>query len=515
MVGITAVHRNASSWITVILALSMVGAAPAWSHSTARNTIDEPYVLVSDRVDNPTTQTLSVPVGTVYVPHANWVRVHIGEYQLGRWSYLTLSALDGEVQRFDAKSLPDWYQWSAIFNGDELEVTLHVAPGDTGAYVHIDRVASSAPLEGDIASATQLASICNDFDDRVASNDPRIARMRPWNTTPPPAGLSLNGICTAWLVSNSAVLSAGHCQRGGILSAGSVIEFNVPPSLPNGTNVAAAVSSQYPINVGSILFEDNGRGEDWMVFGVNPNSNTSLRAHIAQGFFYMTKVTPNAGTTLRVTGFGLDNIPAGAGGSFCLGGANQGASCTIAANCPGGQCVGAANCDSDGDGTFEFNCNSTSQTQQSTTGAMDDLEGDIIEHDVDTMPANSGSPIIREGSNEYAFGIHAQGGCDDFFAGYNNHGTHLHRGPLEAALQNFLGQYTMYVDWADIGLPANGSIYEPLHTVSGAVAAVVDEGIIALVPGSYPRAAGNTFVAGADGKAMTFVAPVGSAVIGN
>jgi hypothetical protein len=91
----------------------------------------------------------------------------------------------------------------------------------------------------------------------------------------------------------------------------------------------------------------------------------------------------------------------------------------------------------------------------------------------------------------------------------------LHRGALEAALQNFLGPNTIYVDWADVGLPSNGSVYEPLHTVSSAVGAVPDGGIIALVPGSYPRAAGNTFIAGADGKAMTFRSPAGTAVIGN
>lgn len=40
-------------------------------------------------------------------------------------------------------------------------------------------------------------------------------------------------------------------------------------------------------------------------------------------------------------------------------------------------------------------------------------------------------------------------------------------------------------------------------------------GIIALVPGEYPRAAGNAFTAGAEGRAITFLAPAGLAVIGN
>lgn len=495
----------------VMLALSMLGAAPAWSQIIARNTIDELYVLASDRVDNPTSQTLSVPVGTVCVPGATWVRLHIGGHQLGNQSYLTLTALDGQEQRMDANAIANWYQWSAFFTGDQVDVTLHVAPGDMAAHVEIDRVASPVLSDQAVSADRAFATICNNFDDRVASNDPRVGRMRKWNLGPP-GSLNTDASCTAWLVSNGAVLTAGHCIRNGGIPAGSVIEFNVPASLPNGTNVPAAVIDQYPIDVVTIGYEDNGRGEDWMVFRLNPNGGRT--AHIVQGFFRMTKLTPNAGTTLRVTGFGLDNIPAGPGGAFCLGGINQGASCMSNVNCPGGGCASAAGCDSDGDGSLEFNCNARSQTQQSTIGPMDDLDGDIIEHDVDTMPSNSGSPIFVEGS-DYAFGIHTQGGCDDFLDGFNNHGTHLHRGALEAAIQNFLGPKTKYVDWADVGLPSNGSVYEPLHSVASAVGAVVDGGTIALVAGSYPRTAGNTFVAGADGKAMTFVAPVGAVIIGN
>jgi hypothetical protein len=279
----------------------------------------------------------------------------------------------------------------------------------------------------------------------------------------------------------------------------------------------AAAIDTYPIDVAAFMNEDNGVGQDWMVVGVKPNS-AGRQAHVVQGFFYMTKLTPNAGTNLRVTGYGVDNTPAGAGVSYCVSGANDGNPCAKLSDCPGGQCTDADCCDPDGTGTefgCQYDCSAAAYTQQTSTGPMDDLEDDIIEHDVDTMPGNSGGPIIWEGTGGYTFGIHTAGGCDDFLNGYNNHGTHLHRGALEAALQNFLGPNTIYVDWADVGLPSNGSVYEPLHTVSSAVGAVPDGGIIALVPGSYPRAAGNTFIAGADGKAMTFRSPAGTAVIGN
>ena len=483
--------------LVTVCAIALLTSAPALSQVVRPDSEDRVYNLDSGLVDNGTAHFRAVPIGVVQVPGATWIRLHIGDYDLGRASYLTLTALDGQEQRFDAKTLPEWYDWSAMFNGDEVEVTLHVAPGDKGVFVHVDGVKTPSPrMEGQDGIGT-VATICNDFDDRGASNDSRVARMPG---------------CTGWLVSNGAVLSAGHCP----VVAGDVIEFNVPPSLPNGATIAASVNSQYPINIGSVALENNGRGQDWMVYGLNPNSNTNLRAHNVQGFFFMTTASPAIDTTLRVTGYGLDNLNPGPGGSFCRGGTNNAGNCTTNANCPGGGvCVVSPCCDSDGDGNCEFNCNATSQTQQSTTGPLDDLDGSIIEHDVDTMPANSGSPIIWDSTGEYTIGIHTSGGCDDFFDGYDNHGTRFNRGPLASAVQNFLGPNSVYVDWADVGLPANGNVFEPFRTVSQAVAAVPNGGIIGLVPGFYSRSAGNTFVAGADGKKMTFLSPVGSAVIGN
>jgi hypothetical protein len=424
-------------------------------------------------MDNATGQINAIHLGSVYVPGAPSIRLHVADYNLGKSSYLTLTSLaDGEMQRLDAQSLPEWYEWSATFNGDEVDVSLHVAPGDAGVFVEVDQVRTPEPL-ADKGPGT-VASICGDNDDRVGSNDSRVARM-------PSSG------CTGWLVSNGAVLSAGHCP----VAAGDVIEFNVPPSQANGTTVAASTNDQYPINMGTVTFQSDGRGRDWMVFGVNRNANTGARAHLAQGFFYMTTAAPAIGATLRVTGCGLDNLPGGPGG-------------------PGAPC-----CDADGDGNCEFNCNATSQTQQTATGPLDDLDGTIIEHDVDTTPANSGSPIIWEATGAYTIGIHTQGGCDDFISGFDNHGTRFNHGPLANAVHGFLGLNTVYAIGFSSGLPANGGVFEPFQNVNAAVTAVPHGGRIGLVPGNYPRASGNAFTAGADGKSMTFVAPAGPAVIGN
>jgi hypothetical protein len=57
--------------------------------------------------------------------------------------------------------------------------------------------------------------------------------------------------------------------------------------------------------------------------------------------------------------------------------------------------------------------------------------------------------------------------------------------------------------------------FSPYTTISAAVSGVPDNGIVFMLPGSYPAASGNTFVAGADGKAMRLTAPMGTVVIGN
>jgi hypothetical protein len=47
------------------------------------------------------------------------------------------------------------------------------------------------------------------------------------------------------------------------------------------------------------------------------------------------------------------------------------------------------------------------------------------------------------------------------------------------------------------------------------VSSVVNGGRISIVEGSYTKAAGNTMIMGADGKAFTVLTPVGTVTIGN
>ncbi len=489
--------RSPAGAATIML---LLWGASARSQMNPTEVRDDAIAFASERIDNPTNEPLTVFVGTVDAPGASAIRLHIGEYDLGRSSYVTLkSVADDAVQRLDARTIPDSYNWSATFNGDSVEVELHVGPGDTGAFIEIDRT-RTRELSDKADGA--VATICGANDDRVPSGDARVGRV---SSGPGSA------YCTAWLVSNGAVLTAGHC----IPSAGDYVEFGVPASLSNGTDIAASPLNQYPINLGSVVNENLGVGQDWMVFGLNANTTTLKTAHNIQGFFRMTKSIPDNGTVLRITGYGLDNAPAGTATSVCVGGSNQNAFCVSNANCMGGGvCTPAGSCDPDGNGPTvdNFDCNSASQTEQTSTGTLTSSNANLITHSVDTMPANSGSPIIWE-ANGLAIGIHTAGGCAASGPGSNN-GTRFSRTVLETAVRNFAGPNPIYVDTSDYDFPANGGVFEPFHNIMPAIGAVLDNGTISLVPGFFTRQNdGNPIVIGADGKGMTIVSPAGSSFI--
>ena len=128
-------------------------------------------------------------------------------------------------------------------------------------------------------------TICG-VDNRTPSSDPAVAALTFVN----PAGNPI-GRCTAWLTSNGALLTAGHCvdsdpDRGGPLlpdgildiDGNDLIEFNVPASTATGGLQLAEPNDQYTIDLNSIEWnydgEGQGLGDDWAIFSVFPNANT-------------------------------------------------------------------------------------------------------------------------------------------------------------------------------------------------------------------------------------------------
>lgn len=411
----------------------------------------------------------------IRIAGAQWLQIIFAPCELGRGSWVSIRSLrDGDVQTLDARSMPEWRSHSGYFNGDAVEIVLHVAPGDSGVFVAIDRVVVGEPARVPVLlpeSGGAAKDICGGADNRVAWNDNRIGRVMPI-------------ACTAWRVTNGAFLTAGHCVDldpdgsgsmlpDGVLDTLTVVQFNVPPSDSNGTIVNPPIADQFPVNNSTVQWRFDGAGQglgkDYAVFKVGANTN-GLLAHEVYGFpFRVTRETPAANTTMRVTGFGVDSLPSGTPGPY----------------------------------------NAQSQTNQTMTGNYvgETTSGaDIwVQHAVDTEGGNSGSPIIWE-SNSLAIGIHTNGGC---FGGGSNAGTSFEVDALETAIRNITGTSARFVD-AGHPLPVveDGTVFRPYNTLVEGTDNVPVGGIVSVVTGTYPVGAGRLF-----NKLMMIEAPTGAVLI--
>ena len=417
----------------------------------------------SEQHDNLTETTNLVWSVTLEEPGATWLRVEFGECELGTRSYLTITApATGLQHRLNATSLGHWRNVSGALKGDRVVVELHVASGETGVQARITRLLAGVRL----APGFQPATLC-DGDSRVATRDDRVGRM-------------FGGGCTAWLINNGAVLSAGHCVDGGI--GGTFFEVNVPLSDPDGSVNPANPNDQFPLVGGSEVWELIGStGRDWGIFNILPNNNTGERAHVGRGFFRITQVVPTDDTTLRITGYGNDNTPVGTTGGN----------------------------------------NSRHRTEQTSTGPFQGqtTSGAQVTHSyrTDTEPANSGSPIIwRIGSVDFSIGIHTDGGCADGGAGANA-GTSFNQQNLATTVNTWPAATVRYLDTASSTADVTGSIFRPYRTFSDAYNGTPTGGTLVLVAGTHPRTTvGNTgtWCIGQT-KSITLRAPVGAVTIGN
>lgn len=406
----------------------------------------------------------------VRIPGALWLRLRFGDHNLGAESYITVtSRKDGEQQRLDTQSLRLWQNQTAMFNGDAVEVKLHVAPGEEDIFFRIEEVVAGESVSerrGKRLSTEALSegqvpfAICGATDDRIASAHRAVGRT--------------NAPCTAWIVSNGAYLTAGHCRIAPQLRD---VHFNIPQSQANGAIVAPPLADQFPVVPGSIVFADNGPGRDWAVFNLGPDAagNNRLAVHAQGAFFRISRDVSFFNFRFRVTGYGADGPPT------CFGNDQQ----------PG--CVNATQ-------------NADNNTQQTHTGPMLGEFGtgaDVRwEYRVDTQGGNSGSPIIVDGT-DLVVGIHTHPGC---LGGGANIGTSFENDDLETALRDFSG-VGANVRHLDNGHPIDqalqdGTVFRPFDTLAEAVNSVPAGGVVSIVTGSY--GGGSTI-----SKPMTLRAPVG------
>ena len=472
-------RRQRRLWILALLALAPPALAENPNIVFTHQTLELKSGLHSNNTANETTPFIDA----VVVEDANWVRLQIGDYNLGAQSYIVLRSLgDMDEQRLDARSLPTWQNKSALFNGDGLIVELHVAPGEQNIYVEINQVAAGHWQPIDLPAPH---SQCGPNDDRLPNTDNRVGRL-------------FVGGCTAYRVTigprggtteEETMLTAGHCTDfdnddcgaglpNGVVDLNGVVEFNVPPSTAAGVPVLAPANDQYPIIVTGIRFNFDGAcqglGKDYSIFGVGRNANTGELPFQAYGIpFRLTRESPAAGATIRITGFGRD-----------------------------------------------FNDLVRDEVCQTHTGPyIGEFTGNVAadishEYQVDTEGANSGSPIIWTAQN-LVIGIHTNAGCDNPLTADGNSGTSFEHDPLENDLSDYVSTLARFVDANHpLRVAESGTVFRPNSTVSLGVTGIASGGILSIVPGSYNTAADRALVAGTGNKAMTMVAPVGSVVIG-
>jgi len=373
-------------------------------------------------ITNTGAQAQVIYVEEIRVPDAPWLRLAFdqvllsGNVQAGTGTTLRItSALDGGQQILNSKTIQEWNNTSAYFNGDTVFVEVIAHPG-TG----VNRVLMSELTAGEGPPLT-LETICGSTDDRQLSSDPKNARLMPIG-------------CTAWLYDDpegcgNSFGTAGHCISNGTSNA--VVQFNVPLSTSGGGTVNPPPEDQYPVEPGSI--DSNGGqgvGNDWAIFRSFANSNTGLNPAIAQGgevYTLLSTLPSLGGTDIRITGYGS----------------------TFGTGAP----------------------LSWSQVQKTHVGPFASLTGNRIQYMTDTTGGNSGSPVIFEPTGEVV-GVHTHGGCTS--SGGANTGTAISHPAWLSARANPQGNclplgvsITLPLGAPDLVDPAGGDVIRVDATAQG------------------------------------------------
>ena len=139
------------TWWQVVGVALMLGVVPALLKAQPalipRHLV--PYVLDSGVRSGVGTEPVILFKKIIRIKGVPWLQLHFSDYNLGRRSYIVItSLLDGACQRLDARTLRAWQGSSAYFNGDAVEVELHVAPGDTGVFFKIQEITVGKDVSG-------------------------------------------------------------------------------------------------------------------------------------------------------------------------------------------------------------------------------------------------------------------------------------------------------------------------------------------------------------------------------
>ncbi len=124
------------------------------------------------------------------------------------------------------------------------------------------------------------------YDDRVPSNNPKIAKLFMERTS---------NNCTAFLISNRCLLTAGHCAKSTL----SYIQFDTDNSLPQ---------NRFEVDQNSVVWE-NSKIDDYAVFKTFPNSITGKYPGEQRDYLDLNFKLPLPNTPISIIGYGKDDQP--------------------------------------------------------------------------------------------------------------------------------------------------------------------------------------------------------------
>lgn len=366
------------------LAAAALCATALSAQAVPEESSSHPLNIDSGLVSNTSTSPAAIGIPQVVwskfvsVAGAAWLRLEYEGVMLSGspnpgldGSFLRItSTLDGAIQTQHLRHIGEWRDTSAYFNGDTVLVELLAQPG-TGDNRLILKKAIAGPV-----APLGFDTICGPTDDRVLSNDLRVARNQPTG-------------CTSWMINDCehCFLTAGHCAGSGL----QVVQFNVPLSTSSGSIQHPPPSDQYSVDTASLQTNGGqGTGNDWAYFGVFDNSTTGLSPYDANGQVAFDLISPPAvsGQNIRITGNGSTTSPVSP--------------------------------------TWYL-------VQKTHAGPYFSFTGTTVRYQTDTTGGNSGSPVILDGTNN-AIGIHTHGGCNS--TGGSNIGTGANHTGLNNALAN-------------------------------------------------------------------------------
>ena len=358
----TSALKKCVQLIVFLVGSFLVGSSPCLSQIAPAPFSVLPYSELPSEITEAQKPGTLVRTETVGDPDGSWVIVRFDSFHLGEHSTLQISSRRDKSQKqfFTHNTLTAWGGESARFNGGMVDIELSISQDDQGVHYkieelivgeYIERSATQNPDASQAATATDTQwipeTICG-TDNRRPSFDDRLGRIMPIG-------------CTGFSLENGVYLTAGHCVGPRMM----ILEYRVPPSLPDGTPQSPPIEHQFKVDPASVKFEDIEPGKDWAVFSVVPNGGHRTPDKMYGSFDFAMERDAGA---VAVRGYGMDD-------------------------------------------------NESNLTQQHDVGELIDsfpvgtTGRNPIEHNVDTRGGNSGSPVYFVDASGKVFGVHTHGGC--------------------------------------------------------------------------------------------------------